>query len=82
MIIVCFILVDMTSPLCVIYLLLEHSPSDCYFSCEWALLVDVVAGYRFLWSLESETDVSIVSKSFLDPRCCQVLLVHEDGWLL
>ena len=61
---------------------LDNGSSDGDISGEWALLVDVCSGSCLLWSFEAQTDVLDVSESLLDSSSAQVLLVHEDSWLL
>ena len=77
-----FILVEITRPLSLNPILLEDSSSDGNVSGERALVVDVLSGDGLLWSLETQTNVSVVSQTLGEFSRAQILLVHEDGWLL
>ena len=82
MTIVPLILVEITRPLSLNPNLLEDSTSDGNISSERALVVNVLSSYSFLWSLETQTNVSVVSQTLGKFSRAQILLVHEDGWLL
>ena len=62
-------------------ILLNNSSSNANITSEWTFMVNIATFNSFLWSLETQTNISVISCSFYCLTLEELLSVKEDGAL-